>query len=131
MSDIEDKLLELKINFIINNFDYEKVYKTMIALDWKWFMKNLSYRTPSIDEMKEINRKYLKYVYEFYKSYKDDEIEPMVSSGGFYYKIIEEDNEKDFILKMSFEVASTESTYIEEEIPQYNRVKKIGKLLDN
>ena len=38
-----------KINEIIANFDFEKVNKTMIALDWKWGDEGV----PNIKELKE------------------------------------------------------------------------------
>ena len=37
---------------LVNTFDFERIEKTMIALDWKWGMKE-KLRTPTIDEMRD------------------------------------------------------------------------------
>jgi hypothetical protein len=43
---------ELQINEIIETFDFKRVQKVMLALDWKWSTKT-DYVIPSIASMKE------------------------------------------------------------------------------
>jgi hypothetical protein len=70
---------------LVEAFDFEKVEKVMIALDWKWaFSKEL--RIPTIDEMRDTCFNLLIY------AERDNDT---VSSGGFEasYKINDYDKE--------------------------------------
>lgn len=48
--------LHLKINYIIDNFNFEKVHRVMVATDWKWqhvdHPSDKTMRVPDIDRMK-------------------------------------------------------------------------------
>jgi hypothetical protein len=45
------------IKEIMDNFDFKKVHKTMVALEWKWFIENkepkLSSAIPDIKDIKD------------------------------------------------------------------------------
>jgi len=47
---LTEENIELKIDNIINNFDFEKVNRVMQFLDWKWALTD--YRIPTIKELK-------------------------------------------------------------------------------
>lgn len=54
---LTEENIELKIDNIINNFDFEKVNRVMQFLDWKWALVNwkwapAEYRVPTIKELK-------------------------------------------------------------------------------
>lgn len=53
--------LEDLIETVIKEFDYDKVLKAMVALDWKWANPG-SYSVPSIERMKHVSRNLLKNV---------------------------------------------------------------------
>ena len=64
-----DKTIKI-LDDIVDNFDFEKVKKTMDALDWKWsdlerfdpkqdFKKVKGYFVPTLDEIKEFAAKLL------------------------------------------------------------------------
>ena len=50
------KLMNPKIEEIMNNFDFEKVYRIMKFLDWEWSCVN---RVPNVKELKATARKLL------------------------------------------------------------------------
>lgn len=39
---------------LIDSFDFEKVHKCLVAVDWKWKVISGGYRIPSIAEMKDL-----------------------------------------------------------------------------
>jgi hypothetical protein len=44
---------EVQSNSILSNFEFEKVHKVMVALDWKWFVGDPDVmRVPTIEEIK-------------------------------------------------------------------------------
>jgi hypothetical protein len=54
-----------EIDYIIENFDYDRVEKVMEVLDWTWAVHTDSpTRRPTIKEMQKVNRKYLEYCIE-------------------------------------------------------------------
>ena len=65
--------MEDKINEIIKNFDFEKVRKVMVALEWQWHGNDES---PTVGELMLSAQKHLTYVC-------DKEDDWTVSSGGF------------------------------------------------
>ena len=52
--------LDLKVKYLIDHFDFDKVHRTMIALDWKWQhiedQTDPTSRVPTIERMKESAR---------------------------------------------------------------------------
>jgi hypothetical protein len=42
-----------RINYIIENFDFETVHDCMKKLEWKWIFSKSIYSVPSIQELKE------------------------------------------------------------------------------
>lgn len=73
---MEEKL-QSDFEWILDNFDFERVHKVMAFLDWKWFTVD-GYKVPSIEQMKESCR-------ELFEEMKDKETDNM-SSGGFYVR---------------------------------------------
>lgn len=39
---------------LIDSFDFEKVHKCLVAVDWKWSVISGGYRVPNIAEMKDL-----------------------------------------------------------------------------
>mgnify|MGYP000430049192 CR=1 FL=1 len=66
-----------QIEYILNNFDFDKVLKTMTFLDWKWHSVDLP-SVPSIIQMKETARCLLSDL-----SNHDDKDTWMIGTGGF------------------------------------------------
>jgi hypothetical protein len=44
-------LTDLQVDYVINNFDFVRVYKTMVALEWYWYPHE---RPPTQGEMREL-----------------------------------------------------------------------------
>jgi len=100
----KDNIFSTHWDWIVQNFDWNKVHKTMIALDWKWFFNDIvpegiegNMRTPSINEMKHLAEDLL------YKVYIDETIK-MSAKGGF--EAIREDDE----LSLSFVIDQIQVT---------------------
>lgn len=47
------ELVEERLDSIMDNFNFERVYNVMKAIDWKWVKKDSSYGVPTVDEIKE------------------------------------------------------------------------------
>ncbi len=74
---------------IMENFDFERVHKAMVTLDWLWFIDN-EYRIPTLEEIKTHAGKMML-----------DALNGMpYATGGFYCTY------KNGILELSFELAS-------------------------
>jgi hypothetical protein len=78
-----ENILNIKeqIQEIINEFDFEKVNKTMIALDWIWAGSKTHNSIPSIYELKQEAKRLLKDAAEGMLKHDTDYY--FVSTGGF------------------------------------------------
>lgn len=89
-----DAMLEL-----VNGFNFERVEKVMIALDWKWAMgKEL--RTPTVDEMRDKC---------FNLLIVADRDKDTISTGGFQASCKVENDRKYFTLKF---IAAQDYSYV-------------------
>lgn len=85
----------MKIEKVIENFDFVKVHKVMESLNWTWATKKKKNKIPSIKKMK-------KHVRELYEDCKKDNVE-CCSSGGFEVSIWEEDGKEIISVKFILE----------------------------
>lgn len=69
---------------ILENFEWEKVYQTMKALDWTWYMKDGKDGIPSIDTIQQQAQRHLVSTYKtgyscssggLYSRWRDDALE--------------------------------------------------------
>ena len=51
--------MEEKIGDILNNFDFERVHKAMIALEWNWYLGIGDEGIPSVGALQKAARKLL------------------------------------------------------------------------
>jgi len=80
------------IDAVMEELDFEKIHRTMVALDWQWRHEGV----PSIETIKECARKHLEYAWEHKCS---------TGSGGLWVEY-EGETEDDFpMLRLSFEVS--------------------------
>lgn len=98
-----DKYIEEIVKF----FDWNRVNKTMIVLDWKWAFSKNENGIPSIEELKESAIKQLKNNYDACELTKKT---VKTGSGGFYVEAYynNESNKVDF-LKLSFVLTTWDS----------------------
>lgn len=71
-------IMQYKIDQIMDNFDFNKVHKVMIATDWKWVFTD---GVPTEAELRQQARKMLKEVST--KNITDDIGDYYISTGGF------------------------------------------------
>lgn len=91
------------IQNIIENFDYEKVRKVMVFLDWIWIDNP---EPPTIGRMITSNSRYLKEVYDKCNKAKENYI---IKTGGFAYKAYwDESLNKVSSVELCFELSSWE-----------------------
>ena len=106
-----DPLVKM-VDDIINEFNFEKVQKTMHALDWTW--ASIQMAVPSISELKNTARYLLINVYNLRQDeYKETHPEVPVTcgTGGFRATALcNEDQVVDF-LKLEFIVSEWECEY--------------------
>ncbi len=104
--------LTTMVDDIMDEFDFEKVQRTMHALDWKW--ANTQMAVPSISELKDTARYLLIHVYNMRTDeYKDahHEVPVTCGTGGFRATALcNEDGVVDF-LKLEFIVTEWECEY--------------------
>jgi hypothetical protein len=104
--------LTTMVDDILNEFDFEKVHDTMVALDWKWASTHPS--VPSIRDLKDTARQLLIKVYQLRKDDYNNthpEVPVQVATGGFRaIALCNEDGVVDF-LKLEFTVAEWECEY--------------------
>ena len=85
------------------NFDWEKVHKTMVFLDWKWQFEGV----PSIEKIKESSKKLLQQCYNE-ATLSDSVNKSSVGSGGLYasYAIFGNNNTWHNELSLEFKLES-------------------------
>jgi hypothetical protein len=89
------------INSIMNNFDFKKVHKTMICLNWRW--AGVGGRTPNLDEIKQTAERLLDDVSNEVPGYS-------IGTGGFTASKYKDDEDKVF-LKLKFTVTEFETCH--------------------
>jgi hypothetical protein len=102
--------IEKHIQYIIDDFDFEKVNKIMVALNWTWFY-NLTFNVPTVDQLKETAKILL------YRVYFEDF--DLTSSGGFCAR------KYDDHLKLEFIVEEQSSSIMNFDEPNYELLKKL------
>jgi hypothetical protein len=91
------------INSIMNNFDFKKVHKTMICLNWRW--AGVGGRTPNLDEIKQTAKRLLNNV-------SDKEPGYSIRTGGFTASKHKDDEDKfNVFLKLRFTVTEFETCH--------------------
>ena len=93
----------------IDNFDFEKVHKVMVMLQWKWVEKDSTTRSiPDIPRMKAAARRSLRAAYKCWKTYGGSYA--TAGSGGFEasYGPPEGDNNHTFYLRFVVQEAEAE-----------------------
>ena len=79
-----DREMTLKINDIMDNFDFDCVHRVMEFLNWKWVFANTSSGVPSIDEIRD---------FAFDLLVRAAKEKTDIASGGF--KVVYEDSDAD------------------------------------
>lgn len=51
--------MQEQIDEIMDNFDFEKVHKMMMAVNWKWANKESLYSVPTVSELRTCARRLL------------------------------------------------------------------------
>lgn len=77
----EIKTAQDKIDYIMDNFDFNKVEKTMRALDWKWCGAESDDSIPIQSDLRKQARRLLKQASA--KVVSEDDFRYCVSTGGF------------------------------------------------
>lgn len=119
--DLEKKLFDMKVNYILENFGYDEVIKVMKFLDWKW------------GGIIEVGEKELreKITYLFSKIYKKRILskEPIdsIGTGGLKCSIIMCGDS--YRLQCEFVLSSWDTDCYEDDI-EYRRVKNLGELIN-
>jgi hypothetical protein len=92
------------IDDIVDNFDWEKVHKTMVALDWKWAMEEGDTEIPSVGQL---FRCAVGLLHDAYDGAEKNQINYSVRTGGFHARALVDEKEI-YELKLIFEVCSWE-----------------------
>lgn len=83
---------ERTINAVMGELDFEKIHKTMVALDWSWWNQGV----PSVGAIKKEARDILEYAWEHKCS---------TGTGGFWVTYEGETEDDHPMLKIGFEVS--------------------------
>lgn len=109
--------MKKQINEILKYFDFDRVHKAMVALNWTWARydtPDFHYAVPSIDYLKKVAREQLERVAEIV--IKDQKPFAFLSSGGFQAKYEHGTLSLSFVIWDSFV-----------EVPDYVSNNKVGK----
>ena len=106
------KTKEQLVHEVLENFDFDKVQKTMQFLDWKWVDSKGGFRVPGTIKLMLAAKNYLELAYDGLckADYKNDEY--FVACGGFevrakrYYDAL---NAPDILLILNFNLATWEA----------------------
>ena len=90
------------IDNIVDNFNWEKVHKTMVALDWTWTDSNLETPTTGM-----LFRCAVRLLHDAYDGVEKNKCNYSVRTGGFHARAIV-DGEEIYELRLTFEVTSWE-----------------------
>jgi hypothetical protein len=114
------------IKYIVDNFNFNKVYNVMKFVDWKWYnTKSQGMDVPTINDMKTVVIQLLNNVY-----IEDDDVFAM-TSGGFRASKYEDHLELEFILNTISSDAINDGVKYERYKKNKNRVKKLNKIEDD
>ena len=81
-----------KTKKILKNFDFEKVHKAMVNLEWVWYDKD-EYKVPSVKELKRTAK-------ELIKQIKKLDVD-VISTGGFEVRKNKDTITLQFVLESS------------------------------
>jgi hypothetical protein len=98
------------VDDIMDEFDFEKVQRTMHALDWKWVDTQMA--VPSISELKNTARYLLIKVYNLRTNEYNDthpEVPVQVATGGFRAIALSNDDGVVDFLKLEFVITEWEA----------------------
>ena len=87
---------------VIDNFDFEKVHRVMVQMDWKWFGLNEGMAVPSVQRLRSKARKYLEYLVS-------SDCECITSGGLCARKYIDPEYSENNGLELSFVLTKSES----------------------
>lgn len=92
------------IDDIVENFNWEKVHKTMEALEWTWH--DSEGETPSVGALFNLA---VRLLHDAYDGAEREKVNYTHATGGFYARAFVDDETKEiFELRLSFEVCSWE-----------------------
>jgi len=101
--------LDQEIDGFIENFDYARVHRVMECLEWNWAHADCGYGVPSIDYMKQANRRWLRQAAEAAQAKlaetKKKKARSRWGTGGFEYEAVVYRDEPKVYLSMTFSVA--------------------------
>lgn len=97
---------EEQINNIMDCFDFDKVHKAMVALDWKWGMHG-GFHIPAQRELRKRAREILRETFDKLEEAEDSR-SFTIETGGFEARATSYDNE-DIKLELRFSVSTWEN----------------------
>ena len=97
-------VIESAINEVCSNFDFDKVHKAMLLLDWQWLKSDGSCQVPNQDDLKKCAERLLRLVAKLVASKVSD---PSVCCGGLMAEAIGYDEASGTAkgYRLSFELA--------------------------
>lgn len=104
-------LIKMRDN-IMDNFDFDKVHRTMVALDWQWVDENLTNHVPDIAEIRNQARSELDRIINAFGTPNQYYCG---GTGGFEAKLFIDDDTKHPELELSFCVDDWYESYDESE----------------
>ena len=113
---------DIHINFIMDNFDFEKIHKAMVALDWEWFGITSGVPTCGIPTIEDLKSQASDMLYYICSSMFDSS-----SSGGL--KVTKHEDH----LELDFSIGEMCSSILNngEEYDRLKLLKERRKKIDN
>ena len=87
---------------VIDAFDFDKVHRVMVCLDWKWVTPTGALVVPDIDRLKACARRLMRESYRMQQKHGTDV--GIVGSGGFRAEYYYADEEGDADIRLYFAV---------------------------
>lgn len=111
-----------KVDYVMDHFDYDKVYRVMEALNWRWI--DAEFQVPTVPELREATRKLL--VRAINTAHRDQE-QVVMATGGF---VVTVDPGEDFV-SLEFTVERVDNMFMEPGYGVENEDEVIEILVDS
>lgn len=91
------------IDNIVDNFDWDKVHRTMVALKWVWY-NNGEYGIPNIGQLFDCA---IDLLHRAYDMSVEQKCNSSIGTGGFYARTFIDEHTKEIIsLRLTFELCN-------------------------
>lgn len=117
---VDDAVARLHVSEVMRRYDFNKVHRVMLLLDWKWYNSDGTYAVPTLQQIQGNAERLILHVCKHFTpdtmlklSGPDGYQHRTISSGGFS-ATLKLFNDGDSVVELRFDVESAESCLFDE-----------------